>query len=137
MTRSNIQHDVVQLLDKYKIAEILDVVADIASNDVVNEMRKWFDQNFGDKRDVGDDLDEDLANSIINTVMHEIDHINMRLVKLERGQAPSKSSVQTTGNVPKEIIDIFKDLKIPLSEEDMRRVARHLRTTEKTDEQKK
>lgn len=82
MTRSNIQHDVVQLLDKYAISEILDVVMDVAADELVHEMRMWFDKEFGN----GERLESDLDKDVVDYVTHELEHHNMRLTKLERAQ---------------------------------------------------
>lgn len=87
MTRSNIQHDVVQLLDKYTISEILDMVMDVAADDLIHEMRMWFNKEFGND----DRLESALDKDVVDYVTHELEHHNARLVnhnmrldKLER-----------------------------------------------------
>lgn len=102
MARGNIQNDVVQLLDKYKITEILEVIMDIGSDSSVHEMREWFENNFGESSGMEDDLENDA----ITAIFHDIEHLNMRVLKLERGvkQNPETGDI-TTGDVPKEIMD--------------------------------
>lgn len=75
--KGNVQHDVVQLLDKYAISEILDVVMDVAADNLVHEMRMWFDKEFGE----GERLESALDKDVIEYVTHELEHHNARLVK--------------------------------------------------------
>ena len=105
MTRGTVQHDVAQLLDKYMINDILDVILEIASEHTVDVMKKWFTQKFYVKRDIGDDIDSDA----IKTISQDIENIRMRLARLERGG--TLDDMQTTGNVPKEIVDAISDWK--------------------------
>jgi len=114
MARGNIQNDVVQLLDKYKVTEILEVIMDIASDSSVNEMREWFGNNLGENCGDG----ENRENDEMVAVFHDMEHLNMRVLKLERDAEKNRKTgdmqtgdMQTTGNVPKEIVDAISDWK--------------------------
>ena len=106
MARSNVTHDVAQLLGKYVVTEILDEMIHMASDDSINVMKNWFIQNFDIKRDIGDDIEEDA----IKFMTQEIERIRIRLSKLERrGNPMSSSPVQTTESMlPKEITEAIE-----------------------------
>lgn len=109
MARSNVMHNVAQLLGKYAITEILDEIIHIASDEEVNAMKIWCIRNFDIKRDIGDDIEEDA----IKFMTQEIERIRIRLSKLERGIGLEEKygDMQTTGIVPKEIGDAISEWK--------------------------
>jgi len=92
MKGGTIQDDIGQILEKYKPSEILDAMIDIASDDKVHEMRMWFDQNFGDEKHREDEFDKD----IIDWITHELEHQNMRLIKLEQTKNSAIRETETT-----------------------------------------
>ena len=87
----NIDRDVMQLIDKYEISDILDIIFDTASPTLVQKMKEWFGKNLGVKSGISDDLDD----GIIKCILHDMEHINMRLAKLERAAKPD-ANIYTT-----------------------------------------
>lgn len=84
----NIDRDVMQLIDKYEISDILDIIFDTASPTLVQKMKEWFGKNLGVKSGISDDLDD----GIIKCILHDVEHINMRLAKLERAAKPDANT---------------------------------------------
>lgn len=129
MARSNVMHDVAQLLGKYVITDILDEMITMASDESLDVMKKWFIKNFDIKRDIGDDIEEDA----IKFMNQEIERIRIRLSKLERGIGLEEKygDMQTTGRVPKEIEDAIHEWRPQLTEDDIRTIWKHAQCGQK------
>jgi hypothetical protein len=82
--KGNIQHEVVQLIDKYGVSDVLDVIMELGSDSLVHEMRMWFEKNLTGSPGAGEELDED----VIQALFHDLQHVNMRLVKIEKAVFP-------------------------------------------------
>jgi hypothetical protein len=86
MPRGNVQHDVVNLIDKYRISEILDVLFDVSNDDQIHEMREWFNQYFCDKESIANEPGSDIDSDIDDFIVHELEHHNIRIARLELWQ---------------------------------------------------
>jgi len=78
--KGNIQHDVAQLIDKYGISDVLNAIMELGSDSVVHEMRLWFEKTFMDSHSTGEELDDD----VMEAIFHDLQHLNVRLVKVEK-----------------------------------------------------
>ncbi len=76
MAKGNVQHDVLQLLDKYSANEILDTMVTLGAGDGV---KKWAEKYFEIKPDAGDDLDKHL----IRGILAEIETLKQKVARLE------------------------------------------------------
>ena len=110
MTNNKIlEQDITNLIGYYKISEILDTMLNIANDDQIHEIRMWFNEYFG-KNIRGGEPEED----IIEVILHEIDHLKMKVAEIERDGVDVKP---TQAVIPKEILDIFDNLTLSISED--------------------
>jgi hypothetical protein len=116
--RGSVQHDTVQLLDKYSISEILDAIMDVAADELVHEMRMWFDKEFNE----GERLESALDKDVIEYVTHELEHHNTRLVKLEKKVFPT----------PTEPVRLPDDIAEELSKQTINSTVKKLKERERT-----
>jgi len=109
MTNNKIlEQDITNLIGYYKISEILDTMLNIANDDQIHEIRMWFNEYFG-KNIRGGEPEED----IIEVILHEIDHLKMKVAEIERDGVDVKP---TQAVIPKELLDNFNDLVLSISE---------------------
>lgn len=74
-----LENTITQLLETYKVTEILDAIMDTAGDERIHEIRMWFNEYFGKNSDDGNVVDAD-----INILFHEIDHLKMKVATIER-----------------------------------------------------
>lgn len=109
MSKGNIQHDVLQLMDKYPVDGIIETMVTLGATD---EVYKWATKYFKSdpKAQAGDDLDKDLIRGILS----EIEILKQKVARLEFSREPQ--TPQTTGEFPKEISKVFENLIFTVGE---------------------
>jgi hypothetical protein len=79
MAQGKVTHDVVQLLDKYPVTEILNALAENASDQSFGILKKWCAENLGVKVDAGDQIDT----TVISGLIDDVDKLKKKIVRLE------------------------------------------------------
>lgn len=122
MAKGNIQHDVLQLMDKYPVGGILDEIVSLGATE---EVRKWAVKYFDIKPQTGDELDKDLMRG----VLRDIEVLKSKIARFEFEKDP----MQTTRTFPKEISDIFDNMVVTAGEsgtDDLLKRIRMMKNTE-------
>ena len=123
--KGNIQHEVAQLIDKYGVSDVLNVIMDLGSDSLVHEMRMWFEKNLTSSPAEGDELDED----VMEAIFHDLQHLNLRLVKVEK-------TVFRTPTEPVQIPDEIVDQIGNMTKETITTTVRKLEELERKDKKK-
>jgi hypothetical protein len=80
MAKGNIQHDVLQLMDKYPVDGIIETMITLGASEGVEKWAaKYFTVPIKPQYIAGDELDKDL----IRGVLHEIDLLKQKVARLE------------------------------------------------------
>ena len=118
MTKGNIQHDVLQLMDKYPVDGIIETMITLGAAD---DIQTWAGKYFAVpiRTQAGDDLDKD----IIRGILHDIDRLKSRVAQLELGKQHT-GDIQQTGKIPPEIVSAIEkwNPSLPLDDASMKKL---------------
>lgn len=79
MMRSDINNDVVTLLDRYTIEDVMDKVIEYLHEKDVTNLKAWCKENLGTPVDISDGIDD----HAIRALRFELDVVNARVERLE------------------------------------------------------
>lgn len=78
--RSDIDKDVVTLLDRYSIDSIMDKLIEYLNDKDVTKLKVWCKENLGTPVDLGDGIDD----HAIRALRFELDRLNARIANVEQ-----------------------------------------------------
>ena len=115
MAKGNIQHDVLQLMDKYPVDGIIETMITLGGAEGVEKWaEKYFTVPIKPQYIAGEELDKDL----IRGVLHEIDLLKQKVARLELLQTDraEKSAALT------EVMGVIQEWKptLPLDKETLK-----------------
>jgi hypothetical protein len=120
MAKGNIQHDVLQLMDKYPVEGIIETMVTLGAAEGIEKWAaKYFTVPIRPQYIAGDELDKDL----IRGVLHEIDLLKQRVARIEL-EKQQPGNMQQTGKIPPEIVSVIErwNPSLPLDDKSMNKL---------------